>query len=389
MIDDALLEELITSAGEAVEVPRDGPSQVLAARDALGSQDPRRYRKGRFSPRSWRPPRRALLVGICAVTATAIAVSVIETHDRSKPATTASRGVSQGASGNSYAGIGGAPGSSATQGTGGAGSAGAGSAAASGVVGLSGEIPASPSPAGSASSNVGFGTSPSQVPSLPSKVVKTGSVNLQVAAGRLSDTMANLSTQTVGLGGFVASSTQSSGSFSSGDITLRVPVASFEALVSDAQRLGKVTTLTTTGQDVTSQYVDLQARIQSLQNARTQFQQILIKAQSIPDILSVESQIADLQTQIEQLQGQLQVLNDQANYSTLTAHITELSKAGTAPSKSPSGLSKAWAHARHSFTHGVEAVLSAMGGIAVFILFAAVLGVLARLGWTHLRRRLI
>ena len=385
MIDDALLEELITSAGEAVEVPQDGPAQVLAARDALGSQDSRHYRTWRFSPRSWRRPHQALLVGVCALTATAIAVSVIETRGGSGPTTTASRGLSQGAGGTIYTGLGGAPGSSA--GPGAVSASGAGTASQGG--GSSGGIPATPSPAGSASSNVGLGTSPNQVPSLPSKVVKTGSVNLQVASGRLSDTMANLTTQAVGLGGFVASSTQSSGSFSSGDVTLRVPTASFEALVSDVQRLGKVTTLTTTGQDVTSQYVDLQARIQSLQSARTQFQQILTKAQSIPDILSVESQIADLQTQIEQLQGQLQELNDQASYSTLTAHITELSKAGAAASKSPGGLSKAWAHARQSFTRGVEAVVSAMGGIAVFILFAAVFGVLARLGWIHLRRRLI
>lgn len=384
MIDDALLEELLTSAGEAVEVPLDGPARVLAARDGLGSQDSGRYHTWRLSPRSWRRPRQALLVGVCALTATAIAVSVTETGGGSGPTTSASRGLSQGASGNSYTGQGGAPGSAAVPGT-----ASAGAGAVSGVVGSSGDIQATPSPTGSASSNRGFETSPNQVPSLPSKVVKTGSVTLQVAGGRLSDTMANLSTQAVGLGGFVASSAQSSGSFSSGDVTLRVPTASFEALVSDVQRLGKVTTLTTTGQDVTSQYVDLQARIQSLQSARTQFQQILAKAQTIPDILSVESQIADLQTQIEQLQGQLQVLNDQANYSTLTAHITEVSNAGTPQSKSSNGLSKAWAHARHGFTHGVEAVVSAMGGIAVFILFATVLGVLARLGWIYLRRRLI
>ncbi|HEX4864434.1 MAG TPA: DUF4349 domain-containing protein [Acidimicrobiales bacterium] len=387
MIDDAVLEELLTSAGEAVEVPQDGPAQVLAARDALGSQGSRRLRGGWFSPRSWRRPQRALLVGVCALAVIAIAVSVTETGGGNGPTTNASRGLSQGASGNSYTGytgVGGAAGPSSNSGTGAS-----GAGAPSAGVGESGGTPASPSPAGSPSPNVGLGSSPNQVPSLPSKVVKTGSVTLEVASGRLSDTIANLSSQAVGLGGFVASSTQSSGSFSSGDVTLRVPATSFEALVSDAQRLGKVTTLTTSGQDVTSQYVDLQARIQSLQNARNQFQQILTKAQTIPDILSVESQIADLQTQIEQLQGQLQVLDDQANYSTLTAHVTERLKAATAPSKSPSGLSKAWSHARHSFTHGFEAVVSALGGIAVFILFASVLAVLARLGWTHLRRRLI
>jgi TolA-binding protein len=138
--------------------------------------------------------------------------------------------------------------------------------------------------------------------------------------------------------------------------------------------------------------VDLQARIQSLEDARSQFQQILTQTTSIGDILAVEQQISDLQTQIEQLQGQLQVMANQATYSTLTVHVAEAAKKAVAPPpppRPPSGMAKAWAHARHSFAHGVEAVVGALGGIAVFLAFAAAFLLAGRLGWIFLRRRLV
>lgn len=382
MIDDALLEDLFSSAAEVIEVPTEGAAQVLAARDALRSQGTRRHRTMQFVPRTWRRrPRLTVLAGVCALVVVAIAVSAIQNGGGSGPSASVANRQAHAPSSNG-ASIQGA----AVPALGGtaAGSAGAASGAggiSTGAAGTGSSAPAGPSTA----------TSPNIVPSsLPAKVIKTGSASLQVGAGQLPATMANLSSDAAGLGGFVASSTQTTGSSPSGDITLRVPVASFEVLVGDAQRLGKVTTLTTTGQDVTSQYVDLQARITSLQDARSQFEQILAKAQSIGDILSVESQIDNLQTQIEQLQGQLQVLDDQTTYSTLTVQVSEASKAAPAVApKAPSGLSKAWAHARHSFTHGVEAIVAALGGVAVFVLFVAALAVLVRFGWTYLRRRLI
>lgn len=243
-------------------------------------------------------------------------------------------------------------------------------------------------PSAAASSAPAVNGLPNEVPALSTKVVKTGTLQLQVASGSIPTTIGRLSSEASGLSGFVASSSESTGTSASGDVTIRVPVANFEVLVGDAQRLGKTVQLTSSGQDVTGQYVDLQARIQSLQSTRTQFEQILAKAQTIADILSVESQISDLQTQIEQLQGQFQVLNDQATYSTLTVQISEAGKPPPAPPKPAGGISKSWSHARHSFAHGAESILAASGGIAVFLVTLAAILLVGRLAWLGIRRRI-
>ena len=228
---------------------------------------------------------------------------------------------------------------------------------------------------------------PNEVPSLSTKVVKTGTLQLQVGSGGIPAAVTRISSEATGLSGFVASSSESTGSSSSGNVTLRVPVANYDALVGDAERLGKTLQFTSSGQDVTAQYVDLQARIQSLQTARTQFEQILAQAHSIGDILAVESQISDLQTQVEQLQGQFQVLDNQATYSTLTLQISEVGKPTPVPPKPASGFSKAWSHAGHSFTHGAESILSASGGIALFLVTLAALLLIGRVIWVTVRRR--
>jgi hypothetical protein len=229
------------------------------------------------------------------------------------------------------------------------------------------------------------------VPALPSRVIKTGSLNLQIPAGQLLAVINLMSGESTGLGGFVASSTtnmSTPGAAASGDITLRVPVQSFSALLTDVERLGKASSVTTSGQDVTSQYVDLQARIQSLQDGRSQFQQILAKAQSIGDILAVEQQISTLQTQIEELQGQLKVLDDQSNFSTLSVHIAETTAPGRAP-RPTSALTRSWLHARHSFTQGLDSIVAFSGGFALFLVVLGFLAVVARFAWVLLRRRTV
>jgi DNA-directed RNA polymerase specialized sigma24 family protein len=54
-----------------------------------------------------------------------------------------------------------------------------------------------------------------------------------------------------------------------------------------------------------------------------------------------------------------------------------------------SGWAKAWDHARRTFNHGLESVVSASGGIAVFVLCLAAAALVLRLLWALVRRRLV
>jgi hypothetical protein len=354
-IDEDWLAEALHGLGEMIDVPSDGPARVLAARPRQGTiggvDRPGHHRRWTRIATAAALASVALLVfGLVAIRVSRRAAS--STNSLSVPASQA-------------------PASSATGGVAGP---------INGALG-----PLSAGPAGPTKAV----PSPPAVlaPALATKVVKSGSVEVQLGHGKLSAAVEQLTSLTSGLGGYVADTKTAEGAGSpTAALTLRVPVNAFETLVSRSRALGKPTAVSTSGQDVTAAAVDLDARIQALQDTRTQYRQILSKALAIGDILAVEQQLSAVQTEIEQLQGQQKVLADQTSFGTLTVHLSEpgsLSASTPAPS---GGLSRAWARARGSVAHGFEAVIGASGGLFVFLVCAGLLILAARLAWPVVRR---
>lgn len=399
IVDDDRLSELITQIGDSIEVPADGPGDILARRDELSSPQARR------SPLVWRSrPSGKLLSAAAAVILVVAAASAVEVG-RHAGTTNRFGSVHQYASGaptsTTSPPLFAAPGLPSSAGSGSLGGAAAGGGGAAGGV-TAGPTAATAGPAGSRAPDSAGGSAPAPAPTpgpvpppaVPARVVKTGAVTLVVSKGRLSATVDEMTNTVSGLGGYVTDAKSAEGGDSpTGDLTLRVPASSFETLLTRVRALGKPTSVTTSGQDVTAQYVDLDARIHSLQATRDQFLQLLSKATQIGDILNVEQQLSGLQTQIEQLQGQQRLLDDRSSFGTLAVHLSEASPslipAPVGPLKGPSGWSKAWSHAGRSFTHGIQSVISASGGVAIFLVVVVLLAAVARLTWAVIRRRLV
>jgi hypothetical protein len=227
----------------------------------------------------------------------------------------------------------------------------------------------------------------------PARIEQTGSLDLSVARGAVSATVDRLGALAAANNGFVATSqthSGTSGGAPSGTVTLEVPVASFSAVLGQAEALGKVSQLTTNATDVTAQYVDLQSQITALEASRQQYLTIMTKASSIGDVLAVQAQLDTLQSQIQQLQGQLAVLGSETDYSKLTIGVSETAappphhRAAAAP---PSGLAKAWHDSVHGFVAGTEGLIRIAGPalFALLCLAAALLG--GQLFWRRLQRR--
>lgn len=220
------------------------------------------------------------------------------------------------------------------------------------------------------------------------RIEKTGSLTLVVAGNRINTDLSRLMSLATADGGFVESSgTQSAspGSPAQATATLQVPVNNFEALVGQVQALGKVSSLNTQADDVTSQYVDLQAQISALQDSRQQYLTIMAKATTVGQILAVQEQLDNVNNQLQQLQGQQQLMQSETSYSTLNVTLSQ--KTVPPPVRQPeSGIDKAWHSAVSGFVDGVEGVITAAGPIlfAGLLLSAIVLAI--KWGW-RLRRR--
>ena len=162
-----------------------------------------------------------------------------------------------------------------------------------------------------------------------SQIIKTGSLSLEVADVDQSSTLAKAAI--AGLGGSVSQSNKSGeGDYLTASITFRVPSAKWDDSLAALRKLGtKTISEETNTTDVTSQVIDLGARLDNLQRTETALQAIMNKATVIADVLAVQNQLTTVQGQIEQLTAQRDHLSNQAAMSTLTATFQLPSKTVT------------------------------------------------------------
>lgn len=391
MIAEDLLERGLGAAAESYEIP---PAAVDDLRDQLAPRRPQARRRLAMSRRAWVLSTAAAAVGVIAL-AVAVGGGPNGGPDSGSSAGKSAGGTAIGS--GTASGVNGVAGVPAPAGAGGS----AGAAVTGGVAGhdsATGAAAAVPGPSlqqygASTTDGQSLAGKPARTPAAPAgagaKVVKTGELDLQVDKGQVAHTLDQISAIATVASGFVAESHTNEGGDPSGSITLRVPVARFEAAVHDVRQLhAKVLSQQTSGVDVTSSYVDLQARIRALVATRSAFERLLARATTIGDTLAVQSRITDVQTQIEQLQGQLRVLDDQSSYGTLTVTVDQ-KLTPAPPAHHRSGMSAALHRSVDRFVNGIEAIVGILGPLLLVLLLVALAFVVGRVGYRLLRRQLV
>jgi membrane-associated protease RseP (regulator of RpoE activity) len=105
-------------------------------------------------------------------------------------------------------------------------------------------------------------------------------------------------------------------------IQVRVPATQFDAVVNEIRSSGnRVAQEKITGQDVTEEYIDLEARIRAKQALEAQFMEIMKQARTVQDALEVQRQLSDVRSEIERLEGRRRFLENQSSLSTITVTL--------------------------------------------------------------------
>ncbi|MDP3710906.1 MAG: DUF4349 domain-containing protein [Mycobacteriales bacterium] len=228
---------------------------------------------------------------------------------------------------------------------------------------------------------------------LAERVLKTGSLALIVADGKVTPTLTRVQEAGKAVGGYVQDgSTQESGETPSGTVVLRVPVAQFEGVVAKVRGLdAEVRSASTTGKDVTAQYADLEAQLKTLKATRERFLEILARTRTIGEILSVQQKVDAVTAQVDKIEGQRRVLERQAEYSTLSVTVTEADDPDLTAKEKPAenGLVTALGDAKDSFVDGVEGLVRRSGTALLVVLCLVVALGVGRAAWRISRRRLV
>lgn len=144
------------------------------------------------------------------------------------------------------------------------------------------------------------------------------------------------------------------------DLKIRIPSANFEKLISTLEN-GKdeIERKNIKARDVTEEFVDIETRLANKRDYLKRYKELLSKAQTVKDILTVEENIRNLQEEIESKEGRLKYLSDQVTFSTLNIHLYQEKE--PTDKNQDSFLAKTKTSLKQGWTSIVDFILWAMG----------------------------
>jgi len=162
------------------------------------------------------------------------------------------------------------------------------------------------------------------------KLIKT--VGIHMETKEFDTLLENVKIQVEALGGYIESSDISGNSYYNQNgtryayLTLRIPVDCLDGFVTLAEELGNVTSKWESVEDITLQYVDVKSHKEALQTEQERLLELLEKAESMEDIITIESRLSQVRYELQSYESTLRTYDNKVNYSTVTLDIREVER---------------------------------------------------------------
>ena len=162
------------------------------------------------------------------------------------------------------------------------------------------------------SSNQGDGTS---------DIVRYGNLSLEV--NDVDDALGRVTTIIDSAGGYISSSSRSGeGEYLYLSVTLRVPAAEFSAVMASLRSEGEVLYEDIYSYEVTMQVLDLEARLENLRASEDAFLNLLDRAQTVADVVAVQTELSRIQGDIESFEAQLSGVKNQVEMASVMLSLS-------------------------------------------------------------------
>ena len=201
----------------------------------------------------------------------------------------------------------------------------------------SSEAPAAPADAGGetgeSDATLGAGVEEGSLPlpQLDRKIIRTARLELRVE--KVSAAVTEVEDIAAAAGGWVSESNVFIDKSDDGDgqtakrtetatVTIRVPADAYRSVVGQLRGVAEeVKSESSEASEVTEEYTDLQARLRNQQATEAQLLELLTKAETIPDILTVQDKVTQVRLEIERVQGRINVLDSLTDMATITVEL--------------------------------------------------------------------
>ena len=207
-------------------------------------------------------------------------------------------------------------------------------------------------------------------------VIRTGEVSL--TSPDLGEARAEVDAVLAGVDGVVENESTShdeEGDIRRSSLVLRVPVSRFTDAITALEAIGKTQTSSTKSDDVTTEVIDVDERVETLQNSLDRLQSYQAEAKDIEDLLRFEQQITQREAELQSLKAQQSYLADQTSMSTIHLTMSEPRDIVEPPDALDdagflAGLRSGW----NALTGAVIVALTVLGAVLPFAVVLALVG---------------
>lgn len=156
--------------------------------------------------------------------------------------------------------------------------------------------------------------------------------NLDAEAEDLDAALAAVTEKLTAMDGYIENQHIYNGSIHAGsryryaDLTLRIPVENLEEFTAAVDSLSNVVSSSRNTEDVTLQYVDTEAQVKALETERDRLLELMEQAETMSDLLEIESRLTEVRGELERYASQLKVLDNQIDYATVNLNLSEVTE---------------------------------------------------------------
>lgn len=247
---------------------------------------------------------------------------------------------------------------------------------------LRGAVPSS----GIATGNANKALSAAAAPLLSQqrKIIRTAQVTIET--GGVEETCNRIEMLAVSFGGYVQQSSirrqkgqTDSEEQLSGSVQIAVPSEMFDQILTQLPDLGKVLHKNVNGQDVTEEYVDLEARLKNWRSQEDQLNLIMTKARNVEEILAVQNELGRVREEIERLTGRLQYLQRRTDFADI--FFTVVTPGNAQGNQPPSPIVEALRRLGRQLWNSVAGLLAFIVTVVPWLAFAAAVFLAGRCWW--------
>lgn len=199
------------------------------------------------------------------------------------------------------------------------------------------------------------------------KLIRT--VTIDAETDDLDALLSQLDEQLKELGGYVQDKTVRNGRDSNrryATMTLRIPVEKLDAFVGRVEDATNILSSSEKAEDVTLRYTATKSQIKALETEEARLLELMEKAQSLNDLLALESRLADVRRELETVQSQLKVFDSLIDYGTLHLTITEVKEYTPVEEEEPT----VWERIGTGFVRSLQGVWKILTELFVFVIVA-------------------